>query len=163
MAVGMPLCATVDDELLVRHRPQRHLAPTVGDRRTRCLLHAPNRYHGTVLPVSGAPGAGGFYPIRCVRTADWKLSINLLDTDELYDLHADPGETVNLIAAAEHATVRNELHDLLLAHLEETNDLLAGPGWARRPWRGGAATPPFEGFFTTGYRDAWPSGSFFTW
>ena len=107
--------------------------------------------------------AGGCYPIRCVRTAEWKLSINLLDTDELYDLHADPGETVNLIHATEHAAVRNELHDLLLAHLEETNDLLAGPGWARRPWRSGTATPPFEGFFTTGYRDQWPSGSFFSW
>ena len=107
--------------------------------------------------------AGGCYPIRCVRTADWKLSINLLDTDELYDLLADPGETVNLIAAAKHAAVRNELHDLLLAHMEETNDLLAGPAWARRSWRGGAAERPFEGFFTTGHRDAWPSGSFSTW
>ena len=107
--------------------------------------------------------AGGCYPIRCVRTADWKLSINLLDTDELYDLRADPGETVNLIAAAKHAAVRNELHDLLLAHMEETNDLLAGPAWARRSWRGGAAERPFEGFFTTGHRDAWPSGSFSTW
>lgn len=53
--------------------------------------------------------------------------------------------------------------DLLLAHLDQTGDLLAGPGWARRPWRGGGAEQPFEGFFTTGYRDAWPSGSFFTW
>lgn len=111
----------------------------------------------------GQHQAGGCYPIRCVRTADWKLAVNLLDGDELYDLHNDPGETVNLIAAAEHAAVRNELHDLLLAHLGETGDLLAGPGWARRPWRGGAAERPFEGYFTTGYRDRWPSGSFFTW
>ena len=66
-------------------------------------------------------------------------------------------------AAAEHVAVRNELHDLLLAHLGETGDLLAGPGWARRPWRGGAAERPFEGNFTTGYRDRWPSGSFFSW
>ena len=107
--------------------------------------------------------AGGFYPIRCVRTADWKLSINLLDSDELYDLRVDPGETVNLIHAPEHAALRNELHDLLLAHLEESGDLLCGPAWARRPWRSGRAEPPFEGFFTTGYRDSWPSGSFFTW
>ena len=111
----------------------------------------------------GQHQAGGCYPIRCVRTADWKLSINLLDGDELYDLRNDPGETVNLIAAAEHAAVRNELHDLLLAHLNETGDLLAGPGWARRSWRGHAAEPSFEGYFTTGYHDRWPSGSFFTW
>ena len=98
-----------------------------------------------------------------MRTADWKLAINLLDRDELYDLRSDPGETVNLIAAAEHAAVRNDLHDLLLAHMDETGDLLAGPGWARRPWRGPAAERPFQGYFTTGYHDRWPSGSFFTW
>ena len=107
--------------------------------------------------------AGGCYPIRCVRTPDWKLSINLFDSDELYDLRADPGETVNLIHAGEHAALRNELHDLLLAHLEETGDLLAGAGWERRPWRDGRADQPFEGLLTTGYRDRWPSGSFFTW
>ena len=107
--------------------------------------------------------AGGCYPIRCLRTADWKLSINLLDSDELYDLRADPGETVNLIHAPEHAGLRNELHDLLLAHLEETGDLLDGAGWERRPWRTGNAGRPFEGLFTTGYRDLWPSGSFFDW
>ena len=107
--------------------------------------------------------AGGCYPIRCVRTSEWKLAINLLDRDELYDLRRDPGETVNLIDSTEHAAVRNELHDLLLAHMDETGDLLVGPGWARRPWRDGAAERPFEGFFTTGYHDAWPSGSFFNW
>lgn len=87
---------------------------------------------------------GGCYPIRCVRTAEWKLAINLLDRDELYDLRRDPGEAVNLIDSAKHAAVRSELHDLLLAHMDETGDLLAGPGWARRPWRGGAERP-FEG------------------
>ena len=111
----------------------------------------------------GQHRAGGCYPIRCVRTADWKLAINLPDRDELYDLRADPGETVNLIDAAEHAAVRNDLHDMLLAHMDETGDLLTGPGWARRPWRGQAAERPFEGYFTTGYHDRWPSGSFFTW
>ncbi|MDE0024994.1 MAG: hypothetical protein OXP69_11340 [Spirochaetaceae bacterium] len=95
-----------------------------------------------------------------MRSADWKLAINLLDRDELSDLRTDPGETVNLIADHQHAAGRNELHDLLL---DETGDLLAGPGWARRPWRGPAAERPFEGYFTTGYHDRWPSGSFFTW
>ena len=93
----------------------------------------------------GQHRAGGCYPIRCVRTTDWKLAINLLDRDELYDLCRDPGETVNLIAAAEHAAVRNELHDLLLAHMDETGDLLAGPGWARRPWRGLGCRPSLRG------------------
>ena len=107
--------------------------------------------------------AGGCYPIRRVRTTDWKLAINLLDRDELYDLRNDPGETANLITDHQHTAVRNELHDLLLAHMDETGDLLAGPGWARRPWRGPAAERPFTGYFTTGYHDRWPSGSFFTW
>jgi len=31
----------------------------------------------------------GFFPIRCVHTADWKLAINLFDTDELYHLAED--------------------------------------------------------------------------
>ena len=119
-----------------------------------------SEYHRFAI---GQPRAGGFYPIRCVRAADWKLSINLLDSDELYDLRADPGETMNLIHAPEHAGLRNELHDLLLGHLEETGDLLEGAGWERRPWRTGAAQRPFEGFFTTGYHDRWPSGSFFDW
>ena len=69
---------------------------------------------------------------------------------------------MNLIHATEHAGLRNELHDLLLAHLEETGDLLDGAGWERRPWRTGAQRP-FEGYFTTGYHDRWPSGSFFDW
>ena len=47
--------------------------------------------------------------------------------------------------------------------MDETEDLLTGPGWARRPWRGQAAERPFEGYFTTGYHDRCPSGSFFTW
>ena len=70
---------------------------------------------------------------------------------------------MNLIHAPEHAGPRNELHDLLLGHLEATGDLLDGAGWERRPWRKGAAQRPFEGFFTTGYHDRWPSGSFFDW
>ena len=106
-------------------------------------------YRGAGRGDGGFAGAtwydlGGCYPIRCVRTAEWKLAINLLDRDELYDLRRDPGEAVNLIDSAKHAAVRSELHDLLLAHMDETGDLLAGPGWARRPWRGGAERP-FEG------------------
>ena len=104
----------------------------------------------------------GFYPIRCIRTVEWKLSINLFDTDELYDLHADPGEEENLIDAEGHASVRNELHDTLLAHLKETNDIFYSPAWEQRSWRNKKPTP-FQGYFTTGYNETWPSGSFSKW
>lgn len=45
----------------------------------------------------GHSGDGGFFPIRCVRTKDWKLSINLFDVDEQYELRNDPEEDRNLI------------------------------------------------------------------
>ena len=97
----------------------------------------------------------------CNSYADHEIG-RLLDVVDHYCLN------VLLIYTADHAdhqhaAVRNELHDLLLAHMDETGDLLAGPGWARRPWRGPAAERPFEGYFTTGYHDRWPSGSSFTW
>lgn len=44
-------------------------------------------------------GNGGFYPTRTIVTRDAKLTVNLLDTDELYDLAADPTEEHNLLAA----------------------------------------------------------------
>ena len=45
----------------------------------------------------GGLGADGFYPIRCARTQEWKLSINLFDKDELYHLSDDPEEADNRI------------------------------------------------------------------
>ncbi len=101
----------------------------------------------------------GWFPIRCVRTAEWKLAINLLDTDELYHVARDPFETINLIDDPACAGIRNELHDRLLAWQDETEDLLRGPAWGRRPWRVDFRHT-YEGFHTTGYRERWESGSF---
>lgn len=39
----------------------------------------------------------GFIPIRAIVTKDRKLTINLHQTDELYNLDTDPGELTNLI------------------------------------------------------------------
>ncbi len=80
-------------------------------------------------------GFGGFQPIRCVCDGRYKLSIHLLSTDELYDLETDPGENKNLIHSAAAAKKRNELHDQLLAWMNETRDPFRGYQWGRREWR----------------------------
>jgi uncharacterized sulfatase len=84
---------------------------------------------------------GGFWPIRCIRTARWKLAINCFDTDELYDLETDPGELRNRINDPACAAIRDELHDRLLQHLDRVQDPLRGDCWATRPWR---ANPPIH-------------------
>lgn len=78
---------------------------------------------------------GGFFPIRGVTDGHCKLNINLFDTDELYDLSADPDELCNLIDAAEYKDIRNRLHDVLLAQMETTIDPFRGYQWRARPWR----------------------------
>ncbi|MHC4253124.1 MAG: sulfatase-like hydrolase/transferase, partial [Planctomycetota bacterium] len=52
-------------------------------------------------------GFGGFQPLRCVFDGRWKLAVNLLSTDELYDLETDPHEMKNLITLPDHAGVRD--------------------------------------------------------
>jgi uncharacterized sulfatase len=91
-------------------------------------------------------GFGGFQPIRCAFDGRYKLVINLLSSDELYDLREDPGEIANLIASPAHARVRDELHDRLIAWMNETVDPFRGYYWLRRPWR--ADAPPATWGFT---------------
>ena len=78
---------------------------------------------------------GGFQPIRCIVQGDYKLVINLLHTDELYNMAEDPDEVRNLIDDAGHAQVRDELHDALLTWMYEKRDPFRGYCWERRPWR----------------------------
>ncbi len=85
-------------------------------------------------------GFGGFQPIRAVFDGRWKLVINLLGTDELYDLQTDPSEMNNLIApgnapAPGTAEARDRLHDRLLTWMNDTRDPFRGYYWHRRPWR----------------------------
>jgi uncharacterized sulfatase len=80
-------------------------------------------------------GFGGFQLIRAAFDGRYKLSINLLTSDELYDLRNDPGEMVNLIRSPEHAGVRNALHDSLIEWMHRTRDPFRGYYWGRRPWR----------------------------
>ena len=78
---------------------------------------------------------GGFYPIRCLVDDTHKLAINLFDTDELYDLVADPHETRNLIDDPRHAATRDRLHDALLAEMDRLRDPFRCYQWGARTWR----------------------------
>lgn len=80
-------------------------------------------------------GFGGFQPVRAVYDGRYKLVINLLTSDELYDLPADPHEMHNLIEDPAQATERDRLHDRLLAWMNETRDPFRGYYWECRPWR----------------------------
>ena len=73
--------------------------------------------------------------MRSVTDGRYKLSINLMDSDELYDLESDPEEVENLIWNPDYAEIRNRLHDRLIAHMDETRDLYRGYQWLCRPWR----------------------------
>ena len=100
-------------------------------------------------------GFGAFSPIRAVCDGRFKLAINLLDTDELYDLESDPAELHNLIQDEAHRAVRDRLHDLILEWQGHTRDVMRGPHWGRRVWRdinestwGGPTRPrPFDDRF----------------
>jgi len=89
-------------------------------------------------------GFGGFQPMRAVFDGRYKLAVNLLSTDELYDLDEDPGEIRNLIASCEHMPIRNKLHDALLDHMNATRDPFRGYYWERRPWREGARAASWD-------------------
>lgn len=80
-------------------------------------------------------GFGGWQPIRCVVGEGYKLVINLLTSDELYNLNEDPEELTNLIDSMPHATIRDRLHDRLLQWMNDSRDPFRGYYWERRPWR----------------------------
>ncbi len=78
---------------------------------------------------------GEFFPIRCVTDGRHKLSVNLMDTDELYDLEDDPLETQNRINDPEYSTLRDHLHDVMLAEMDRIRDPFRSYHWGDRPWR----------------------------
>lgn len=77
----------------------------------------------------------GFMPIRSVFDGRYKLNINLLSTDELYDLQEDPYELKNRIEDPSLRAIRNRLHDSILAQQNDIVDPFRGYPWACRPWR----------------------------
>ena len=86
-------------------------------------------------------GFGGFQPVRAAFDGRYKLVINLLTTDEFYDLESDPWEMTNLIESPQHSEIRDSVHDRLLAWMNDTRDPFRGYYWERRPWRTDATEP----------------------
>ncbi|MFW6255633.1 MAG: sulfatase-like hydrolase/transferase [Candidatus Sumerlaeota bacterium] len=80
-------------------------------------------------------GFGGYQPMRACFDGRYKLAINLMTSDELYDIQEDPHEMQNLINSPDHAEIRNRLHDRIIDWMNETRDPFRGYYWERRPWR----------------------------
>jgi uncharacterized sulfatase len=80
-------------------------------------------------------GGAGFHPIRAIVSEEYKLVVNLHDSDELYERNDAPRETTNLVGHPRHADRRDALHDALLEVMAETGDHLLCPAWKERPWR----------------------------
>lgn len=93
-------------------------------------------------------GFGAFQPLRAVTDGRYKLSVNLLSQDELYDLETDPHEMDNLIGKPEYRETAVRLHDRLLQNMNETRDPFRGHYWEYRPWRQ-VSEPPAWSY--TGY------------
>ncbi len=98
-------------------------------------------------------GFGGFQPIRSVFDGHYKLVVNLLSSDEFYDLNVDSQEITNLIESAEHVHIRNRLHDALLDWMHATRDPFRGYYWERRPWRTDARPATYRGVGMTRQRE----------
>ena len=78
---------------------------------------------------------GGFQPMRAITDKRYKLSVNLMSSDEFYDLEKDPYELHNLIDDPAYAAERDRLHDALLARMDNDRDPFRGYYWESRPWR----------------------------
>jgi len=83
-------------------------------------------------------------PISCACDGQHKLVVNLLTSDELYDLTTDPYELDNLIDSPLHAQIRNDLHDKLIDWMNRGRDPFRGYYWLNRPWRNDAPPPTWE-------------------
>ena len=107
------------------------------------LRHPAQRPHEAVFMEFGRfeidhDGFGGFQPIRAACDGRYKLVINLLSTDEFYDLQADPYELDNRIQSPDHAAMREALHGRLLDWMNRTRDPFRGYYWEHRSWRADA-------------------------
>lgn len=89
-------------------------------------------------------GFGGFQPMRCIYDGRYKLVLNLLSEDELYDLERDPYEMENRIGDETLREVRGALLDRLLEHMNQIRDPFRGYYWEARPWNRQAVRPSWD-------------------
>lgn len=78
---------------------------------------------------------GGFQCYRAVISDRYKLVINLLSSDEFYDLEDDPYEMHNLIDDPLYYNIIVEHHDRIIDWMNDTRDPFRSYYWERRPWR----------------------------
>lgn len=79
-------------------------------------------------------GFGGYQPVRAAFDGRYKLVINLMDTDEFYDLEQDPDEMNNEIHNPEYDKEKKRLHKAVLDQMYETRDPFRGYYWENRHW-----------------------------
>lgn len=79
-------------------------------------------------------GFGGYQPVRAAYDGRYKLVINLMDTDEFYDLELDPQEMKNEINNPEFESDKKRLHKAILDQMYETRDPFRGYYWENRHW-----------------------------
>lgn len=79
-------------------------------------------------------GFGGYQPVRAAFDERYKLVINLMDTDEFYDLELDPEEMNNEIHNPEYDNDKKRLHKAILDQMYETRDPFRGYYWENRHW-----------------------------
>jgi uncharacterized sulfatase len=82
--------------------------------------------------------------VRAVFDGRFKLVVNLLTSDELYDLETDPDEMMNLVESPIFTGERDWLHDALIEWVNRTRDPLCGYYWEHRPWRKDAHPASFH-------------------
>jgi len=80
----------------------------------------------------------GLYTQRMIRTQQWKYIWNLTDTDEFYDLHADPDELVNRIGDLAFTAVLKLLRVQLYEQLNKDEDPIVRNEWTRNQLLNGA-------------------------
>ena len=64
----------------------------------------------------------GACTIRTLVAGRYKYGLNLVHQDELYDLEADPWETRNLIADADHQALAQRLRERIFEWMQEADD-----------------------------------------
>jgi uncharacterized sulfatase len=107
------------------------------------LEHGSDQHRDVALVEHSGYGRGradgdGCYPVRCLVSEDGhKLALNLLETDELYDLDEEPLECTNRITDPSYERVRSRLHDALIEELEATDDPFHSLAWTEREWYDG--------------------------